>query len=244
MKKFLSFMLSVLMLVSCMSFTISAQEAELAALDPVQIRMNNTGPGDQRCTRNDNAKDMLGRTVQQIIPNATSKPTAGMAPAWFSENAAQKNPGYRAVKVVYYVSGTTKNVPSMSLFAMEYSAEKEKDVMVGKGSVNAVDGKVPTANAWNTSVFSIDTKLGADQYLYALMFSPYGSEAVQNLVGETVYIGYMGLFESVEAAQSHVSDFEGDIVLSSINVGGTAISGFNAATTAYTVDLAGSEEVP
>ena len=78
MKKFLSFMLSALMLVSCMSFTISAQEAELAALDPVQIRMNNTGPGDQRCTRNDNAKDMLGRTVQHIIPNATSKPTAGI----------------------------------------------------------------------------------------------------------------------------------------------------------------------
>ena len=188
-RRFLSAFLAVLMTITTMSIVAFAQDTQTTGLATMVIKIDNTGADNHRCTKNDNAKDMLGRTVQQIIPNATSKPTAGMAPAWFSENAAQKNPGYRAVKVVYYVSETTKNVPSMSLFAMEYSAEKEKDVMVGKGSVNAVDGKVPTANAWNTSVFSIDTKLGADQYLYALMFSPYGSEAVQNHVGETVYIG-------------------------------------------------------
>lgn len=244
-RKLLSSILALLMTASCMSFVAFAQEETQSTVTPLQISITSTNAKDQMCTKQDGFIDMLGRSVQKIIPDASVKPNNSLSPAYFSNTTTQRNAAYRTVKFVYYVSGSTTNVPTMNVFAWEYNESKGQQVMVGKGVVTDVSGKAPTANAWNTAIFNIDdSSIGADQYLYALMFSPYGGDQVKNHVGDTVYIGYIGLFDTVESAQAHTSAFEGDIAISAINVDGTAISGFAAATTEYTVDLAGKDYVP
>ncbi|MBE6704735.1 MAG: hypothetical protein E7583_05685 [Ruminococcaceae bacterium] len=239
MKKFLSFMLSALMLVSCMSFTISAQEAELAALDPIQVAITSAG-AQQRCTKS-STTDSFGRAVTQIHPMES---TSNIAPAWFSDatqRTAQTNANYayKIVKFVYYVSGTTTKTPVMSTWAYDTTASNN---MASCGYATALEA--PAAQpGWNTAYFKIPDSIG-NRPFHAFMFQMYGSDSATSHLNDTIYIGYMGLFESVEAAQSHVSDFEGDIVLSSINVNGKAVENFDANTTTYTFDLAGAYKSP
>ena len=120
-RKILSAFLAVLMTASCMSVVAFANDkAELAA-DPLVISITTAGAKDQRCTRQNGVIDEYGRTVQKIIPDASTKPTNNIMPAWISNATEQSkmtsagNP-YRYVKVVYYTSHAGTAKPTMSIF--------------------------------------------------------------------------------------------------------------------------------
>ena len=106
-RKILSAFLAVLMTASCMSVVAFANDAELEAdVAPLVIKLTSAGANDQRCTKKDGVTDNLGRTVQQIVPDASTKPTSNVMPAWISigtEQTTMQNAGnaYRYEKVVY-----------------------------------------------------------------------------------------------------------------------------------------------
>ena len=228
MKKFLSLMLCALMLVSCVSFTASAQEAELSAdaLAPIRVKINSAGTA-QRCTKTDTT-DSFGRAVEQIHPMES---TSNIAPAWFSDTnqrTAQTNANYayKVVKFVYYVSGTTTKAPVLSTWAYDTTASNN---MAGCGYATVLEAPVATPG-WNTAYFKIPDSIG-NRPFHAFMFQMYGNDSATSHINDTIYIGYMGLFDTLENAKAYKSDFEGDIAISAIKVGGTAIEGFDAATT-------------
>ena len=241
MKKFLSLMLCALMLVSCVSFTASAQEAELSAdaLAPIRVKINSAGTA-QRCTKTDTT-DSFGRAVEQIHPMES---TSNIAPAWFSDTnqrTAQTNANYayKVVKFVYYVSGTTTKAPVLSTWAYDTTASNN---MASCGYATVLEAPAATPG-WNTAYFKIPDSVG-NRPFHAFMFQMYGNDSATSHINDTIYIGYMGLFDTLENAKAYKSDFEGDIAISAIKVGGTAIEGFDAATTSYTVDLAGAYKAP
>ena len=241
MKEFLSLMLCALMLVSCVSFTASALEAELSAdaLAPIRVKINSAGTA-QRCTKTDTT-DSFGRAVEQIHPMES---TSNIAPAWFSDTnqrTAQTNANYayKVVKFVYYVSGTTTKAPVLSTWAYDTTASNN---MAGCGYATVLEAPVATPG-WNTAYFKIPDSVG-NRPFHAFMFQMYGNDSATSHINDTIYIGYMGLFDTLENAKAYKSDFEGDIAISAIKVGGTAIEGFDAATTSYTVDLAGAYKLP
>ena len=244
-RKILSVFLALLMTMTTMSIVAFAQDTETTGLATMVIKIDNTGAGDQRCTRNDNAKDMLGRTVQQIIPDATTKPTSNMMPAWISdsnEKAAMQaaGNGYKYIKFVYYTSHAASAKPTLSVFRNNGGswASTSKSISPVVGNTAAQAGK------WQTAIFEFPEGYHTTDFVFGVMFGVFGGDQVQNHVGETVYIGYSALYDTLEKAQAIDNDFEGDLAISAINVGGTALAGFNAATTSYTVDLAGAAEAP
>lgn len=247
MKKFLSIMLCALMFSSCISLTSFAKEdaAELTdALAPILLPINNAGAKDQKCTSAIVA-DTMGRSVTKIIPDATVSSTEAISPACFAdkvgahvkETITASNYAYKAMKFVYYTSGSSTAVPKLTIYV-----DNGKWASSGTAAT-LVSGSAPQSGKWQTAIFKMPAT--CDSYpFYAYMFYPYGSDQVQKHLGETIYVGYAGMFDTVESATAHKSDFEGDIVLSGIKVNGTAIEGFDAATTSYTVDLAGAYKLP
>ncbi len=210
MKKALSFILSVLMLASCIgTFTASAETP-----DSIQIAITTCGAKDQRCTYT-NTTDSEGRPVQKIIPDDSQAPTSNMAPAYFSDSGAvntftgesytkadRQNYDYKAVKIVVYTSKGSTSTPSLACFNSSYAQK----------AVNPAVGGPLQGGKWNTLIFDISdcTNLTADTPLYAYMFRLFGSDAVSGYVGEDIYIGYTGLFKTVDAAKAHVSEFEAE----------------------------------
>ncbi len=247
-RKLLSAFLAALMTMTTMSFVAFAagDEAELSAdLATMVIQIDNTGAGDQRCTRKDGVLDMMGRSVQQIIPNATSKPTANMCPAWISDGTEQgkmqaAGNGYKYIKFVYYTSHAAAAKPTLTVFRNNSGNWSG----TGKSISPVVGDTAAQAGKWSTAIFEFPEGYHTSDFVFGVMFSVFGSDQVQNHLDETVYIGYAALYDTLEKAKVIDNDFEGDIVLSAINADGTAIAGFNAATTTYTVDLAGKDYVP
>ncbi len=245
-RKLLSAFLAVLMTASCMSVVAFANDAELeAGVAPIIATINNSGANDQRCTRKDGVTDKFGRTVQQIIPDASTKPTSNVMPAWISTATdrnnmqAAGNP-YRYVKVVYYTSHAGTAKPTMSIFRNNGGS------WAGTGrSVSPVVGNTPAqAGKWQTAIFEAPSGYYSTDYIYGVMFAVFGNDQVQNHVNETVYIGRIALYDTLENAQVADNDFEGAVKISSVKLGGTALSGFSASTTTYNVDLKGAAEIP
>ena len=233
------------MTITTMSIVAFAQDTQTTGLATMVIKIDNTGADNHRCTKNDNAKDMLGRTVQQLIPDATTKPTSNMLPAWISDSNEKTamqaaGNGYKYIKFVYYTSHAASAKPTLNVF------RNNGGNWSGTGKVISpvVGNTAAQAGKWNTAIFEFPEGYHTTDFVFGVMFGAFGNDQVQNHVGETVYIGYAALYDTLEKAQAIDNDFEGDLAISAINVGGTALAGFNAATTEYTVDLAGAAEAP
>ncbi|MBR5307655.1 MAG: hypothetical protein IKU43_02710 [Clostridia bacterium] len=247
MKKLLSAILSVLMIASCMSFVAFAEgadeDANLAALDPIELPITAAAAKDQKCTCA-RITDEFGRSVQKITPD-NSVATTAMAPACFVDNVGStikstvtaSGYAYKTIKVVYYTSGSSANKPTMSVFVDDGVKWSSTSRSVTSISSPAQAGK------WQTAIFQMPDTCNTYP-IHAYMFYVFGNDSVNNHMGETIYIGYVGLFDTVENAQAHKSNFEGDVEISAIKVGGTAIAGFDKATTSYTYDLAGAMTLP
>ncbi len=238
-RRILTAFLAVLMASACMSIVaFAADEAELMAVEPIKLSITSAG-NDQRCTKKDGVIDMMGRTVQQLFPMSS---TSSVAPAWISNHAERQkliDSGYahQVIKFVYYVSGSSGIAPTLATWS--YKNNK----MTGTGNATALDAPAAAAGKWNTAYYKLPAALTVDPF-YGFMFNLYGNDAANKHMNDTIYIGYIGLFDTVENAKAHKSDFEGDLVLSGINVGGTAVAGFSASTKSYTVDLKGADAVP
>ncbi len=251
MKKFLSAVLSVLMLASCMSFVAFAdgsdEDANLAAVEPLEFKFSDVGTAQGCAGGKKDTTDTFGRAVQQIVPGDESN-TNGIAPATFFKSTnypAALNSAYRVVKFVYYTETQAK--PG-SLSAWAYDATQSGS-MARRNAVPLVSADSVTANGggWSVAYYNLNTSnfnFDAGEYLYAYMFPIFQGDKPAQHMGETIYLGYAGLFDTLENAKAHKSIFEGDIVISGIKVNGTAIEGFDAATTSYTVDLAGAYKSP
>ncbi len=244
-RRILSAVLASLMALSCMSVVAFARdEAELMAIEPIKLSITTAGAKDQTCTKIDGVLDSMGRTVQQIIPDNSVNANGSSAPAWFSsdtQRASMTNSGYayKVVKFVYYVSVACENAPTLSTWAYDTAYASN---MHGCGTATALEA--PKAQVgWNTAYYMLPDSIGQRPF-HAFMFGIYGSDAASKHLNDTIYIGYIGLFDTFENAKAYTSDFEGDIALTGIKVGGTAVAGFNAATTSYTVDLAGKDAIP
>lgn len=247
-RKLLSAFLAVLMTASCMSVVAFANDAELeAGVAPIIATINNSGANDQRCTRKDGVIDNLGRTVQQIFPDASAKPTSNVMPAWISsgtEQTTMQNAGnaYRYVKVVYYTSHAATAKPTMSIFRNNGGGTNW--AKTGRSVSPVVGNTAAQAGKWQTAIFEAPEGYYGTDFIYGVMFAVFGNEQVQNHVNETVYIGHIALYDTLENAQAIDNDFEGAVKISSVKLGGTALSGFSASTTTYNVDLKGAAEIP
>ena len=247
-RKILSAFLAVLMTASCMSVVAFANDAELEAdVAPLVFKITTAGADQQRCTKKDGVIDEFGRTVQQIIPNASVNPTSNAMPAWISSDTEQttmQNAGnaYRYVKVVYYTSHAATAKPTMTIFRNNGGGKNWAST--GRSVSPVVGNTAAQAGKWQTAIFEAPEGYYGTDFIYGVMFAVFGNDQVQKHVGDTVYIGHIALYDTLEKAQAADNDFEGTLVLSGIKVGGTAVAGFNAATTEYTVDLGGKDSVP
>lgn len=208
-------------------------------VDPVQIKMTSTGATGQRCTREDGYVEEYGRTVQKLFPD-NSKSTGSIAPAYFSNSMDATTKAlvtatptkYKAVKFVFYTSGSSSSAPYMS-------ARKTDGSSLGNATAEST---AAVAGKWNVAYFDFSSKITEEYtYLEALMFHPYGGDSVSNHMNETIYIGYMGLFADVADAKEHKSEFEGDVVITSAKAGANALTISNGVAT---FDLAGASAVP
>lgn len=235
-KKIVSLILAALTATSCLCFYAFASDN--AAKTPLILKITAAG-NDQRCTKKDDVTDNFGRKVQQIIPMDSQ---SSISPAWFSDSAnrqAQIDSGYAysVVKFVYYVSGTTANVPTLNTWSYK------NNQMTGCGAATPIETSAPQSGKWNTAYFSLPDSAVKDVF-YAFMFAPYGSDSAKSHLNDIIYIGYIGLFDTYENAKSHVSDFEGEFVLSGITVDNVEIDEFSLEKVNYSYDLNGADGVP
>ncbi|MBR5307260.1 MAG: hypothetical protein IKU43_00695 [Clostridia bacterium] len=244
-RKILSAFLAVLMTASCMSVVAFAKddEATLSAVEPIVAKVNNAGANDQRCTKQDNFVEEYGRTVQKIIPNASTKPTSNLFPAWIGtatdrQTIIDSGYAYKYIKIVYYTSDAASSNPTMTVFRNNNGSWAS----TGTGAT-LKSGTAAKAGKWQTAIFELPAAYSSDA-LYGFMFGVYGNEAVQNHVDATIYIARMAVYDTYENASADDNDFEGAVSISSVKLGGTALSGFSASTTTYNVDLKGAAEVP
>ncbi len=187
----------------------NAQEETPAAklsAEPIEISITVAGERDQKCTfSQEKVKDTNGnrRTVTKIIP---AKVDGAILPAWFaneSQKEAQAKANYihKYVKVVYYTESSSEDDPRLSTYTHNGTS------MVGRGNGTLLDSEPARAKTWNVAYFEADS-IGDDEMIYALQFGMYGKEPAKDHVGEEIYIGYMGLFASLEDAKAHKSNFE------------------------------------
>ncbi len=216
-------------------------EVEVLAteLTPINFSINHANANDQHAKAS-TGKDVLGRTITIIEADASTKPSSSVSPASFTQATAD----YNVIKVVYKSPSDT--TPTMSVFANKESGEMNTSAKTISASFD--EGKSHEADKWVTAYYSYTSTEALKTYyqygVHGVMFNVYASEASQNHTSDTFEIGYAGYFGDLEDAKAHVSDFEGELNITGITVGGTAISGFSASTTEYTYDLGEADTVP
>ncbi len=240
MKKFLSFMLSAMMLMSCISVTAFAQDTAGSTVTPFEFKFTDVG-SDQGCSGKADATDAFGRAVQQVIPGDFTK---NVAPATFFRTAnypTARNSAYRVIKFVYYTDKKANPNTAMSVWADE-GPDLNKMVSRGKAQLYADDSYTAPNGGWNVAYYNLEASsidFANGEFLFAFMFNMF-SEAGSKHIGDTIYLGYAGLFDTLENAKAHVSAFEGDVKITDIQLGGTSIG--NVAT--YSKALDGSTAIP
>ena len=219
----------------------------LADTDPVRITLTaNTAAYESLAV----STDILGRTVQQILPVEGAaggvRPTYQAyraQPDYAPSSAAQRqNPAFRALKLVVYYSKAILDVPYLRVYSGE-------NLSTGRKYVGGVSGQNPKevnnstipANTWTTLYFDLSTcNFDDTEYIGSFMLFAIGDKSAKNFFGETIYIGYMGLFDTLANAQADVSDFEGALAITDVQLDGASIGN----VTETTVPLADPSSIP